>query len=88
MKYLDIRLSMGEVDLVLDVLENVGDKKATRDIRTELQRSKIRTEYLDKPRKNLTLKNNIESIIYEFDDFWQLKEFVNKVCHSLGDKKC
>ena len=35
--------------------------------------------------KNLTLKNNIESTIYEFDDFWQLKEFVTKMCDSIDE---
>lgn len=38
----DIRLTEGEVDLLLDALELIGDKKAVREIKTELQRAKIK----------------------------------------------
>ena len=42
-KYCNIKLTVGEVDLVLDALELIQDKKVTRDIKTELQRAKIKS---------------------------------------------
>ena len=40
--YLTIKLTEGEIDLILDALNKIEDKKVTRDIRTELERAKIR----------------------------------------------
>jgi len=38
----DVRLTEGEVDLILDALELMEDRKVTREIKTELQRAKIK----------------------------------------------
>ena len=33
--------------------------------------------------KNLTLRNNIEGIINEFDNYWQLRDFTIEICKAI-----